>query len=148
MSENECVSEKELRDCRIARIGDAENIGRLLGIIASLKRGTCWCEMGIGNPMVNSHSDACKAAAEAVGESHPNRAPAQDRPDWQGFRYAALRDPVLHRFHHAYETGAFTQQEAAIGAALTLSENVQELQRREAERLALRSDLREKGHQP
>jgi hypothetical protein len=140
--------EQKLRECQEGRIWDAENAGRLLGIIASLKTGSCWCQMGIGNPMVDSHSEACKAAAEAVGESHPNRAPEPDRPKWRAFRDAALRDPILHRFHHAYEVGAFTQQEAAIGAALTLSESLKELQRLEAERMAQRSELREKGHQP
>jgi hypothetical protein len=55
-------------DCQRNRIGDAENAGRLLGIISKLKSGTCWCGIGIGNPMVTgSHSEACKAAAEAVG---------------------------------------------------------------------------------
>jgi hypothetical protein len=56
------------RECQRNRIGDAENAGRLLGIISRLKSGSCWCGIGIGNPMVTgSHSEACKAAAEAVG---------------------------------------------------------------------------------
>lgn len=27
-----------------------------------LKRGSCWCEMAIGNPMVKNHSEGCKLA--------------------------------------------------------------------------------------
>lgn len=33
----------------------------LLTIIAALKTGDCWCEMGIGNPMVRQHSSVCQS---------------------------------------------------------------------------------------
>ena len=29
-------------------------------IFQSLKRGDCWCEMGIGNPMYTEHSKGCQ----------------------------------------------------------------------------------------
>lgn len=35
---------------------DAEEVIRLL------KRGSCWCEMAIGNPMFKEHSEACQKA--------------------------------------------------------------------------------------
>lgn len=31
-------------------------------VIIDLKRGDCWCEMSIGNPMVKDHSPECKGA--------------------------------------------------------------------------------------
>lgn len=61
------ASERLNAECRRDRIGDAENIGRLLSIIEKLKTGSCWCGLGIGNPMLSSHSENCKRAAEAVG---------------------------------------------------------------------------------
>jgi hypothetical protein len=45
----------ECRDCK-----------KLKEIIRGLKRGDCWCEMGIGNPMVSSHSPQCIAAQKAI----------------------------------------------------------------------------------
>ena len=33
-------------------------------ILKELKRGSCWCEMAIGNPMVNGHSKGCFLAQE------------------------------------------------------------------------------------
>ncbi len=59
--------EAALLECQRNRVGDTEQAGRLLGIIAKLKHGTCWCGMGLGHPSVSRHSDICKAAAEAVG---------------------------------------------------------------------------------
>ena len=38
-------------------------IVRLRALILSLKRGSCWCEMGIGNPMMRgAHTEACRQA--------------------------------------------------------------------------------------
>lgn len=34
--------------------------------LEKLKRGDCWCEMGIGNPMVREHSPSCVAARAAL----------------------------------------------------------------------------------
>lgn len=144
--EEQRIREQRIRELQVARIGDSENIGRLLSIIASLKTGSCWCSMGIGNPMVKSHTDACKAAAEAVG--HMLARDYQDRATWVNFRHAAASDPVLHRFAHLESLGALSREEAAIGAALVLADLVREMNRREFERLSLRSALREKGHQP
>jgi len=31
-----------------------------LQLLLHLKRGDCWCEMAIDNPMIKSHSDVCK----------------------------------------------------------------------------------------
>lgn len=44
-----------------ARVGDLQRIVR------NLKTGSCWCLMGIGNPMVKEHSQTCDDAAAAVG---------------------------------------------------------------------------------
>lgn len=41
-----------------------EQNDRLCEAIRGLRRGSCWCEMGIGNPMVKTHSPACVAAAK------------------------------------------------------------------------------------
>lgn len=35
-----------------------------LKIIQSLKRGSCFCDVGIGNPMMSRHSSECDAASE------------------------------------------------------------------------------------
>lgn len=53
--------------CQQGRIGDSENAGRLLSIIAGLKRGYCWCSVMPRKPSEN-HAPACIAAANAVGE--------------------------------------------------------------------------------
>jgi hypothetical protein len=55
-------------DCQRGRIGDAENIGRLLSLIESLKRGYCWCSV-LKRKDSESHAPACIAAAKAVGET-------------------------------------------------------------------------------
>ncbi len=31
-------------------------------ILTKLKRGDCWCERGIGNPMFKDHSEGCRMA--------------------------------------------------------------------------------------
>jgi hypothetical protein len=31
-----------------------------------MKRGSCWCEAGIGNPMYGGHTDSCKAARQLL----------------------------------------------------------------------------------
>ena len=33
-----------------------------------LKRGSCWCEMAICNPMVKEHSEGCKLAQQLMGD--------------------------------------------------------------------------------
>lgn len=62
------VGQEALAEKQRARIGDAENTGALLSIIESLKVGSCWCGMSIGHPAMSFHSDACKAAAKALGQ--------------------------------------------------------------------------------
>jgi hypothetical protein len=46
-----------------------EQRDRLLALIYRLKKGTCWCDFGIGNPSAPGHSPHCRAAAAAVGET-------------------------------------------------------------------------------
>ena len=38
----------------------------LVEALKLLKRGTCWCEMAIGHPLVNQHSLGCQAARELL----------------------------------------------------------------------------------
>jgi hypothetical protein len=47
---------------------DAEEVKMLRAIVTGLRRGSCWCEMAIGNPMVREHSTVCKAATVIMGE--------------------------------------------------------------------------------
>jgi len=35
---------------------------KAIEIIELLKRGECWCQKGIGNPMYQEHTEACKKA--------------------------------------------------------------------------------------
>lgn len=35
---------------------------KLRQILLGLKRGSCWCEAGIGNPIATKHSAACVSA--------------------------------------------------------------------------------------
>lgn len=54
------------------RTAEAET-GRLREALLNLKRGACWCEVGIGNPMVRGvHSNACQRALDVVGASRPD----------------------------------------------------------------------------
>ncbi len=51
-----------------------ENINtKLLEALLGVKRDNCWCERGIGNPMLTSCTDACMRAkaivTEIMGES-------------------------------------------------------------------------------
>ena len=41
---------------------------KLREALEALKRGDCWCEMAIGNPMVKDHSAACKLASAVLEE--------------------------------------------------------------------------------
>lgn len=41
-------------------------IDRLAAALLAVKRGDCWCDMGIGNPMVRDHSPGCLQAQAAV----------------------------------------------------------------------------------
>lgn len=45
----------------------------LLGAIKALARGSCFCEMAVGNPMANTHSAACREAFEAIGRADDSR---------------------------------------------------------------------------
>lgn len=72
----------------------------------------------------------------------------KDRPSWWTFVQASAYDAVLHRFCHLESLGALSREEAAIGAALALSQQVRELLKEKQERLMMRSHLREHGDQP
>lgn len=72
----------------------------------------------------------------------------KDRYTWWTFRQRSAYDAVLHRFCYLHSLGALSQEEAAIGAALALSDQVQQLQRQSKERREQLQDLREKGSQP
>lgn len=56
--------QKELMMYQIEEIGEKIVIRNLKQIIQDLKRGDCWCEMAVSNPMVGSHSKACLDAQE------------------------------------------------------------------------------------
>lgn len=63
---------KDLRVlCQRVRTAEAET-ARLREALLNLKRGECWCEVGIGNPMVRGvHSNACQKALDVLGASRP-----------------------------------------------------------------------------
>ena len=44
-------------------------LAELLAVLKALQRGSCWCEMGIGNPMMSRHSQACLAAQAAIAKA-------------------------------------------------------------------------------
>lgn len=41
-------------------------LSNVLQLLLRLKAGDCWCEMGIGNPMVQEHTAVCLEAQETV----------------------------------------------------------------------------------
>ena len=41
-------------------------VAKLRRILRALRRGDCYCEAGIGNPMMPGHTEACIAAQEAT----------------------------------------------------------------------------------
>lgn len=60
----ECVPKKDMRQLEVQNMN-------MWDIILQLKRGSCWCEMGIGNPMVRDHSPACKQVQEMLKSVFP-----------------------------------------------------------------------------
>ena len=47
----------------IRELADAkEDAARGRELVRALKRGDCWCEMGVGNPSVKAHTGACNWA--------------------------------------------------------------------------------------
>ena len=44
-------------------------LAELLTVLKALKRGDCWCEMGIGNPMMSRHSPGCLSAQAAIAKA-------------------------------------------------------------------------------
>lgn len=43
---------------------------RLAKAMESLKRGSCFCELAVGNPMVSRHTSACIEATQAIAAYH------------------------------------------------------------------------------
>ncbi len=48
--------------------GMHEYVDELVKALKGVKRGSCWCEMAIGNPMVSSHDSDCKFAKRVLKE--------------------------------------------------------------------------------
>lgn len=46
-------------------------VQRLREALQWLKRGSCWCEMAIGNPMARRHSKGCGLASALAGPQEP-----------------------------------------------------------------------------
>ena len=66
------VLEQDYSNCRRTRAEAEAETARLREALVNLKRGACWCEVGIGNPMVRGvHSNACQRALDVVGASRP-----------------------------------------------------------------------------
>jgi hypothetical protein len=42
---------------------------KLKRLIWILKRGDCWCEAGVGNPMMKDHSVVCKLVQKFINEA-------------------------------------------------------------------------------
>lgn len=45
-----------------------EEIREILSALEGLKRGSCWCQMAIGHPMMKSHSEACIKVQEIMNK--------------------------------------------------------------------------------
>ena len=43
-----------------------QRVERVVKLLEALKRGDCWCETAIGNPMQRGHSKSCKEAVEVM----------------------------------------------------------------------------------
>lgn len=45
----------------------SQDVAALIDALTSLKRGDCWCEKGIGNPMFSDHSAKCVRVRDLLG---------------------------------------------------------------------------------
>jgi hypothetical protein len=45
-----------------------DEAARIIAILTFLKRGDCWCEVAINNPMVTEHSRGCIEAKKLYEE--------------------------------------------------------------------------------
>jgi len=55
----------------------ARTMDALTAALKAQRRGSCFCEMGIDNPMVKHHSTACQQAFEALAKAEgPETEPA------------------------------------------------------------------------
>lgn len=52
----------------------------LVKALEGVKRGSCWCEMGIGNPMMTSHSRQCGVARSTLFRANEQNNPAIKSP--------------------------------------------------------------------
>lgn len=59
---------------------------RLRRALVGLKRGSCFCEAGIGNPMVSTHTRACREAQAALDAEllRPPRGDCASEPETRG----------------------------------------------------------------
>jgi len=51
---------------RLARMCKKCYLDPMITVIRGLRRGSCWCEMGIGNPMVSQHTRTCLEASRLM----------------------------------------------------------------------------------
>jgi len=47
----------------------SKRLDEAVEIISSLRRGACWCDVGIGSPLMQDHSDLCKRISVAMKQS-------------------------------------------------------------------------------
>ena len=50
---------------------DDVKIGQAVLLLYGLRRGDCWCDVGIGNPMMSSHDKVCDEVRAFLGEERP-----------------------------------------------------------------------------
>src|SRR4030095_132774 len=60
----------------------AARVVLLEGLLWTLRRGGCWCDMAIGNPMVHFHSDLCESIRAALEPP----APSEESRSWRNAR--------------------------------------------------------------
>jgi hypothetical protein len=67
------VDSNELEIIQEALTGAKDIMERSFKALTLLKRGDCWCEMAIGNPMIHDHSEGCKIAQELFAPATPDQ---------------------------------------------------------------------------
>ena len=56
----------ELRLVAIKKDNEVERLREVLKALSHREPGGCWCDHGIGSPMMTSHSRACEEARRAL----------------------------------------------------------------------------------
>jgi hypothetical protein len=62
-----------------------ESQREILRVLAALKRGDCWCEMAVGNPMVSYHNEGCSVAASIFDDRSERRQRYVEGSLWAAF---------------------------------------------------------------